>query len=449
MIGLVNGRRRIGLLWRATDRERKPTKWPRPGHSLGTPRGLANDPGLHMNKAQVVARVARETGLTRADVLRVLDAFLDTVVRALRKGEPVKLVDFGTFLVTRRRSRPGHNPHTGQPMRITGRRWPRFSAGKGLRQAVAERRPRPGTPAAEAGALAASAAAFFASAPPVFSSSSALSRARSGRGASAGRSSSSSVRSSTGTVGLRPSPWIATPFGETYFAVVSEEAPLGQRHRLRHAGAAERVLADELRAVGLGERGRHDLAGARGAVADERDERAGPRLPRGVRLQQLLGLAPADELRHRPAVQEDLGHLRSLGRGAPRGGAQVEHEASSPRPSSAPPPASAGPPPSRRELGDLARSRSPSPSSLPVGADAHDPLAHERDVERVGAGAQDPELHRRAGRAAQQPLGHDRRHLPRVPLVDRLHDVARRAGRPSPRASPAAARRPSRTRSGG
>jgi DNA-binding protein HU-beta len=100
-----------------------------------------------VNKAQVVARVARETGLTQADVARALDAFLDTVVRALRKGEPVKLVDFGTFLVTRRRSRPGHNPRTGQPMRIAGRRWPRFSAGKGLRQAVAERRPRGGAAA--------------------------------------------------------------------------------------------------------------------------------------------------------------------------------------------------------------------------------------------------------------------------------------------------------------
>jgi DNA-binding protein HU-beta len=100
-----------------------------------------------MNKAQLVARVARESGLTRADVLRVLDTVLATVVRALRKGEPVKIVDFGTFLVTRRRSRPGHNPHTGQPMRIVGRRWPRFSAGKGLRQAVAERRPRGGASA--------------------------------------------------------------------------------------------------------------------------------------------------------------------------------------------------------------------------------------------------------------------------------------------------------------
>jgi DNA-binding protein HU-beta len=101
-----------------------------------------------MNKAQVVARVARDTGLSRADVLRVLDAFLDAVVRTLRKGEAVKLVDFGTFLVTRRRSRPGHNPRTGQPMRIPARRWPRFSAGKGLRQAVAERRPRTPKPAA-------------------------------------------------------------------------------------------------------------------------------------------------------------------------------------------------------------------------------------------------------------------------------------------------------------
>lgn len=96
-----------------------------------------------MNKAKVVARVARDTGLTKAEVSRVLDAFLEAVTRSLHKGEAVKLVDFGTFQVTRRRARLGHNPHTGQPMRIAGRRWPRFSPGKALRQAVAERRPRP------------------------------------------------------------------------------------------------------------------------------------------------------------------------------------------------------------------------------------------------------------------------------------------------------------------
>ena len=89
-----------------------------------------------MNKAELVARVARETGLTKADVLRVLDGVLDGITRSLRKGERVTLVDFGTFLVTRRRARPGHNPRTGQAMRIAARKWPRFAAGKALREVV-------------------------------------------------------------------------------------------------------------------------------------------------------------------------------------------------------------------------------------------------------------------------------------------------------------------------
>lgn len=89
-----------------------------------------------MNKAELVSRVARETGLTQADVLRVLDALIDAVARSLRRGEAVKIVDFGTFLVTKRRSRAGYNPHTGEAMRIAGRRWPRFAAGKGLRELV-------------------------------------------------------------------------------------------------------------------------------------------------------------------------------------------------------------------------------------------------------------------------------------------------------------------------
>lgn len=89
-----------------------------------------------MNKAELVARVARETGLTKADVLRALDGVLDVVARTLRKGERVTFVGFGTFQVTRRRARAGHNPHTGQAIRIAGRRWPRFAAGKELRELV-------------------------------------------------------------------------------------------------------------------------------------------------------------------------------------------------------------------------------------------------------------------------------------------------------------------------
>ncbi len=89
-----------------------------------------------MNKAELVVRVARETGLTKADVLRVLDAVLDGVARSLRKGERVTLVDFGTFLVTRRRARAGHNAYTGQAMRIAARKWPRFAPGKALKKLV-------------------------------------------------------------------------------------------------------------------------------------------------------------------------------------------------------------------------------------------------------------------------------------------------------------------------
>ncbi len=89
-----------------------------------------------MNKAQLVARVARDAGLTKADVLRALDGTLDQIARSLKRGEAVKLVDFGTFLVSRRKPRAAHNPHTGEPMKVPGRRWPRFAAGKGLKALV-------------------------------------------------------------------------------------------------------------------------------------------------------------------------------------------------------------------------------------------------------------------------------------------------------------------------
>lgn len=80
--------------------------------------------------------MARDTGLTKADVLRVLDAALAQVTRALRRGDDVKLVDFGTFMVTHRRARAAHNPHTGSAMRVPARRWPRFSPGKRLKAVV-------------------------------------------------------------------------------------------------------------------------------------------------------------------------------------------------------------------------------------------------------------------------------------------------------------------------
>jgi nucleoid DNA-binding protein len=98
-----------------------------------------------VNKAELVARVARDTGLTKADVLRALDGILEQVARSLKKGEPVKLVDFGTFLVSRRRARAAHNPHTGEAMRVPARRWPRFAPGRALKAMVREKPERAGS----------------------------------------------------------------------------------------------------------------------------------------------------------------------------------------------------------------------------------------------------------------------------------------------------------------
>ena len=89
-----------------------------------------------MNRAEVVGRVARESGLTKADVDRVLGSLIENVSRSLKKGEKVKLVGFGTFDVARRRARSVLNPRTGAAIRIPARRMPRFTPGKDLRKLV-------------------------------------------------------------------------------------------------------------------------------------------------------------------------------------------------------------------------------------------------------------------------------------------------------------------------
>src|SRR6185295_11694308 len=81
--------------------------------------------GAGMNKAQIVARVAKETGLTKADSNRILDALIANVSRALKKGEKVTLVGFGTFVLAKRRARAGRNPQTGAVLKIAARRVPR------------------------------------------------------------------------------------------------------------------------------------------------------------------------------------------------------------------------------------------------------------------------------------------------------------------------------------
>ena len=89
-----------------------------------------------MNKAELIERVARDTGLTKADSLRAIDALLDNVTKSLRKGEKVTLVGFGSFQTARRRARNGRNPQTGTPIKIAARRVPKFIPGKDLREEV-------------------------------------------------------------------------------------------------------------------------------------------------------------------------------------------------------------------------------------------------------------------------------------------------------------------------
>jgi DNA-binding protein HU-beta len=89
-----------------------------------------------MNKEQLVEQVADKTGATKKDAMDVLNTALDLVSGALKKGDKVTLVGFGTFLVRRRKAREGRNPQTGAKIRIPAKRVPAFSAGKELKLAV-------------------------------------------------------------------------------------------------------------------------------------------------------------------------------------------------------------------------------------------------------------------------------------------------------------------------
>ncbi len=83
-----------------------------------------------MNKAELVDSIAGGAGITKAQAGAALDTFTDTVVKALKKGDKVTLVGFGTFSVSERSARSGRNPQTGEVIKIKARKVPRFKAGK-------------------------------------------------------------------------------------------------------------------------------------------------------------------------------------------------------------------------------------------------------------------------------------------------------------------------------
>ena len=89
-----------------------------------------------MNKTELVAAMADQTGLTKKDVEAVLKAFTDVVSGELKKGGKVQLVGFGTFEVSERAAREGRNPQSGEPMKIAASKAPKFKDGKALKDMV-------------------------------------------------------------------------------------------------------------------------------------------------------------------------------------------------------------------------------------------------------------------------------------------------------------------------
>jgi DNA-binding protein HU-beta len=89
-----------------------------------------------MNKSEFVGEVADLAELTKADAARAVDAVIDTVKAALKKGDSISLVGFGTFVVRKRAARTGRNPRTGENIKIKASKIPSFKAGKALKDAV-------------------------------------------------------------------------------------------------------------------------------------------------------------------------------------------------------------------------------------------------------------------------------------------------------------------------
>ena len=89
-----------------------------------------------MNKGELIAKIAEESKLTKKAAEAALDAFTSAVTGALKKGDKVQLVGFGTFEVRKRAARKGRNPQTLEEIKIPASKAPVFKAGKALKETV-------------------------------------------------------------------------------------------------------------------------------------------------------------------------------------------------------------------------------------------------------------------------------------------------------------------------
>jgi DNA-binding protein HU-beta len=91
-----------------------------------------------MTKSEFVDRVAANTGLSKKDATTAVESVIHVIEEALQSGEEVNFTGFGKFHVAERGAREGRNPRTGETMTIAASRVPRFTAGSGLKKAIAQ-----------------------------------------------------------------------------------------------------------------------------------------------------------------------------------------------------------------------------------------------------------------------------------------------------------------------
>ena len=89
-----------------------------------------------MTKQELIEKVASGAGLSKADATSAINATISSITSALKKGQSITLVGFGSFKVSKRKARKGRNPRTGEVINIKATKVPRFSAGKSLKDAV-------------------------------------------------------------------------------------------------------------------------------------------------------------------------------------------------------------------------------------------------------------------------------------------------------------------------
>ncbi len=89
-----------------------------------------------MNKAELIESIADSADLSKASAGRALDATIEAITKALKKGDTITLVGFGTFSVRHRKARMGRNPRTGEEIQIKASKVPGFKPGKALKDAI-------------------------------------------------------------------------------------------------------------------------------------------------------------------------------------------------------------------------------------------------------------------------------------------------------------------------